>query len=90
MNKRVEVSAEDIQKGKSRSALFCPIARALEKATGEVWSVAIEQSGVPTASHFGVGVVKVVILPDVCAYFIQDFDLLQPVDPFAFECEVPA
>jgi hypothetical protein len=86
----VDVTAEDVRSGQRAVPTHCPIALALARATGDVWSV-----GTGVAYRL-VGAHCVVNLPENAARFIRAFDsgdrsrLLHrsPVRPFKFQLEV--
>ena len=81
---RVEVTAEDIAKGERRVAWRCPIALACGRVFGE-----------PIIGRDGCNLtvegrrLTDVELPAVAKRFTLDFDECRPVEPFAFDLELP-
>lgn len=81
----IEVTQEDILQGANRDCVNCPIARAVRRATGNkclrvgkfsIWDQRqVDADGIP--------------LPVVAKKWIAGFDSGYPVEPFAFEIEVP-
>lgn len=77
---KIEVTAEDIQRGRKGNACSCPIHRAGRRAgliDFEVWNKAV--------SVYLDGKKKNYPLPEVAQQFIKKFDCGQPVEPIAFE-----
>lgn len=79
----IEVTKEDIDKGKPMNSGACPLANALERRTGHKWSV-----GVRYCTRLAVGTWNDLPLPPAAVQFVRAFDLGCDVAPFAFE--VPA
>ena len=79
----IEVTKEDIEKGKPQNAVACPIAIALERQTGHKWSV-----GVRYCTRLAAWTWNDLLLPPAAVRFVRAFDLGCDVAPFAFE--VPA
>lgn len=79
----VEVTQADIDEGERGHCAQCPIAKAMERTTGEVWHVTLfgafpRDRYVPTAQ-----------IPSKVQEFILAFDRGEPVTPFTFTLEVP-
>lgn len=74
---RVDVTAEDIEKGKRRDASQCPVALALSRTAGGLWFVSDD------AWESGTGLER--DLPNEVHQFIDDFDAGLPAEPFSFE-----
>jgi hypothetical protein len=74
---QIEVTQEDIDRGKKRDALCCPIALAMARATGRSWAigcgVAVDEAD--TEVH----------LPEIAFRFESLFDFGKPVQPLSFE-----
>jgi hypothetical protein len=83
---RVEVTAEDIARGRSCANGSCPIARAARRVLGCPVSVG-------SCSIAGKGKGWVTSLPRKARDFIRAFDdidgALRPVKPFAFTLRIP-
>ena len=80
---RIEVTAEDIRNGRKHDCQYCPVARAIARATGrEVLTgritCQIRSSYTPWRS---------VILPRVVFDFTESFDAGALVQPFDFELD---
>ncbi len=83
----IEVSQEDINHGNRSSCRHCPVARALNRATGRRWSVGtrsfvelINNNIDQKLPYFGI--------PPIASEFIRRFDEESPVQPFAFTVNV--
>lgn len=74
----VEVTQADIDIGCKKDCLNCPVAVALERATGKMWSVLGTCARRP--AEF-----EVYLLPESARQFIGAFDEGEPVKPFTFE-----
>lgn len=75
----VEVTAEDIAKGKPMECLNCPVALACMRA-------GLDDIAVCDSSLDSDGSIRT---PDVVAEFIHAFDNGKPVHPFTFNLEIP-
>jgi hypothetical protein len=82
----VEVTQEDIDKGKRGDPWCCPAARALERATGKKWSVVGPLCSRVDDRKQAIG--KRITLPQEVFDFVRAFDGGEPVSPFSFELEV--
>lgn len=80
----VEVTQEDIDQGQRCSCRGCPVALALERATGISWLV----DGGCIYVDWRSFQVFAVLSPEVRA-FIHRFDCGKPVQPITFTLEVP-
>jgi hypothetical protein len=74
---KVEVTQSDIDHGTRQSNTSCPIAIALERITGERWSVGQSHCRSIRASHYE-------YLPYDAQQFVRRFDIGAPVAPFCF------
>jgi hypothetical protein len=79
---RVEVTADDIRRGRRYECRYCPVALALNRATGEAWEVGPRFAW----THRGGPAVP---LPPAAAAFVDRFDIHGRGDPFSFDLEVP-
>jgi hypothetical protein len=77
MSVLVEVTQDDIDRGRRGKCLACPIARAMNRRTGIAFSVSGSFVRI-------VGKQKMFSLPDCCAAFAYHFDNFRPVAPFSF------
>jgi len=77
---RIEVTAEDIKNGVFTDCRSCPVALALDRHTGDWWSV-----GTSTATRIETGA-RFLLPPSACRW-IHNFDCGDPVEPFSFELE---
>lgn len=75
----VIVTQEDIANGKRRAATGCPLALAIERATGRHASVGPQR--------VSIGWHKSLFLPPTAYNFRQDFDNGVPVQPFTFDLD---
>jgi len=84
MKVHVEVTAEDIATGEPSDYSQCPIALALKRAVPGcdpyVSTVLLSLNGRHGIQAF---------IPTCVSMFIMDFDDGDPVDPFAFDLEIP-
>jgi hypothetical protein len=84
MRTRVEVTAEDIEKGSRCNGWNCPVHRGLWRATGQTWNVysswAIAVEPQPR---------RTISLPSEAIVFNNRFDGGLPVQPFTFEVDIP-
>lgn len=83
----VEVTQADIDAGLRGNCAKCPVALALNRATGEEWLV-YEEYAIRNCDHLDVP------LPGECQSFVERFDEPEeddvPIAPFSFTIEVPA
>ncbi len=79
---RVRVTKADIETGRPKSAACCPVAIALQRATGKK-SCRIHWDA------FRVGRFEDAT-PGAVQEFVSDFDAGRPVRPFSFTIKVPA
>ncbi len=84
MKLHVEVTAEDIAKGKRNRTDCCPIALAISRCNG-VSDVGVDEA-TASMSHGGEWVFAE--MPKEAAAFVLAFDKRKPVEPFAFDLEV--
>ena len=84
MKVRVEVTQEDIEKGKRKAGWACPIARAIKRRVPQSRrrDVFVEHALWEVGYH-------VRPLPRTAQRFVKRFDAGEPVKPFAFMTEVP-
>lgn len=78
----VEVTQADLDNGERKLCRSCPVALALQRATGTAWYV--EYSGATICR----GGERRVDFPLTVAEFIRDFDDGAPVQPFSFVAEI--
>lgn len=81
MIRTIDVKQLDIDTGLKGDCALCPIARALDRATGESWRVHSSwatRSGDSFKTH----------LPLEAVRFIDLFDEGRPVKPFSFDLEI--
>lgn len=79
---KIRVTREDIERGKRTDSCRCPVARAVRRATRKKFvAVGVED--------IDVGSQVTVPTPSIVATFIRAFDARRPVQPFAFDLEVP-
>ena len=81
---KVNVTAEDIARGIRVSANSCPVARALQRCTGDRLAT-VDGSRATVNYHRNFARFR---LPPEVSYFVSDFDAGRPVAPFSFEFEV--
>ena len=79
---KVDVTQADVNDGRRSDCRDCPIARAIQRATGN--------PNISIGLHHGrfwksADDYTVFQIPEVCAKFIVDFDGGLPVSPFSFE-----
>lgn len=72
----IDVTREDIEDGERDSCTSCPVAIAIQRATGKVASVDYGRLELP-----GCATIR---LPDFVEKFTLDFDSGAPVEPFSF------
>jgi hypothetical protein len=78
---RIDVTADDIRRGRRDDALACPVALALDRATGEPWGV---DPKIMIEATYG----RMAGTPPEVASFVCDFDAGREVAPFSFDLEV--
>ena len=82
MNVTINVTQDDIDKGRARNVLCCPVALALRRATGKGWTVsAMSVSLYKTRSG--------IRLPQVAVDFIAHFDDFPDGAKFSFGLDIP-
>lgn len=89
----VTVTAQHIAAGHRQHPRFNPLALAIAEATGQTWHVSSASPSTPgsglAAYRWGVTEDEATLdwrhLPDICAEFLDDFDVYRSVVPFAFE-----
>lgn len=81
---KIEVTQEDIERGKRCDGLICPISQAVKRATGN--TVCVSQNYFFLLSR--ASSMDDFKLPQPAIDFIAAFDAGQPVEPFSFEVEV--
>lgn len=79
---KVEVTAEDIQRGKRKLCRECPVARALTRAAGKQVEVGNSHYRDEAAQWHRP-------LPEVAKHFIAAFDYGGSVAPFTFDVGFP-
>lgn len=88
MTLHVEVLQHHIDAGVRGNCRLCPIAVALQRATGEAWSIGMlfdDAIGLPLDRD----TTDLVTLPSSVATFIRRFDAEEECHPFSFSVEVP-
>jgi hypothetical protein len=83
---RIEVTEEDIDRGKPEDRCACPVARAVRRAVGIPTSVAMDKIVVDYATPWQTEIWT----PDEVSIFVELFDIGGAVEPFAFELEFDA
>ncbi len=81
----IEVTQNDIDEGRRGECELCPVARAIKRASGS-HCVYVD----PTEVLLGENVLEATWtkLPEEAAQFIEDYDNMQPVDPFSFNLNI--
>lgn len=74
----IQVTVDDIKHGQCGNCRFCPIGRAIERATGRIPWVSGEACKLK-------GICGVFRLPLSCLDFVLDFDAHRKVQAFSFE-----
>lgn len=82
---RIQVTAEDIANGTRGNCAFCPVARAVCRATG---SVDVSVTGLGVTIWCGEETASLAI-PDAVGRFVDDFDCGKPVHPIEFDLDIP-
>lgn len=89
---QVEVTQDDIDQGCVAQAYNCPVARALNRATGETdWSVCQEYAAryadLEDGADDDTQQVRLAhaYMPEAVGKFVTDFDNGCPVEPFTFD-----
>lgn len=78
----IEVTQDDIDKGDEADCDKCPIALAINRATGKRWCVVWHRCWLDEDHSPSID------LPESAVDFIQDFDNDQSVKPFSFELAI--
>lgn len=86
---RVDVTQDDIDRGRPRVACACPIAKAVERCCGYEYVLV----GHRDVRGYRPGDVRRIVipatpLPSEAAAFVRDFDAGRSVSPFSFDLEV--
>ena len=79
---RVAVTQDDIDRGEMGHCATCPVARALERATGKPWYVGQSWAWLALPPE-----TQIALPPEVTA-FILAFDHGEKVAPFSFDVSV--
>lgn len=77
----IQVTEEHIKNGEKGSCSACPIALAIQEATGLDCTV----GGPSLTLYFPLGMYKQIALPDECTLFIINYDSGIAEEPFSFE-----
>lgn len=85
---RIDVTQEDIDKGQQSACYFCPIARAMNRASrdGTTWAVFPASCRADSTDRVGE---RRLVLPPAAREFIRAFDAREPVSPFSFDLDIP-
>jgi hypothetical protein len=78
----IHVTSEDIAQGQRKKAYLCPVALALNRATGMKWVVCMNAAQVSGRDS------TLTKLPREATLFINAFDLDEGVSPFKFFLEI--
>lgn len=85
----VEVTQRNIEEGIRLSCAGCPVALAMNRATGLEWSISgwqmmafrkLEKDALQTYA---------LVTPPIARAFISAFDIGRPVEPFSFDLDLP-
>ena len=80
----VNVTQEDIQRGKRAETNACPVAMAIKQTIGPLWCVSV----IPNNVYFYRGIAEENrLLPQEATEFIETFDAGNIVAPFSFEID---
>lgn len=79
---KIEVTEQDIKDGKPGQCVYCPIAIALKRETGWIWSVMYYSADTL------LGPFHRAIMPPAAQSWIEDFDNNESVYPFSFDLDV--
>ena len=82
---RIEVTAEDIRNGRKHDCQYCPVARAIARATGKETLVGLRTCQIRSSSYTPW---CWLILPFAVLEFIESFDAGALVQPFDFELDL--
>lgn len=87
----IEVTLRDIVTAEFGCATRCPIASALHRITGRIWSVEGSERWLEyrAGAYDAAGVLVVIDLPEAAWKFAARYDAHNHVDPFAFEVDLP-
>lgn len=85
MRVKIEVTQDDIEKGRRRGSQTCPVARAIKRRL---------KAGIKAAVYGRAGFVKGWLrhmsdMPGKTQRFVADFDSKRPVKPFTFTLNIP-
>lgn len=80
---RIDVTQEDIRRGRPRESDFCPVALALNRATGEYADVSW------CRPYLGLEHTPLAPFSKEVSDAIYLFDRGYPIDPFSFEIDWP-
>lgn len=86
---KIEVTQEDIEKGKPRKSSHCPIARAIKQQCRNGTSVQVSEDGISIEHNSRYGYASD-HPPTRAVRFIERFDRGRPVKPFKFFHEIPS
>ena len=81
MTYKIEVTEEDIRRGKPQSCCSCPVFRAIARTTGKAVEV--------LCKSIALGKEVEAALPEKARKFIEAFDDGRPVKPFTFTLRLP-
>lgn len=84
---RIDVTQEDIANGVRLDHRCCPVARAIERATGMQASVDVDRGCNNPSAFVVIGSVAAVDLPHSVMWFVKKFDRGGQVEPFSFELD---
>ena len=80
---KVEVTAQDIRRGKRGTCQLCPVAKTVKRVLGRGYRVSICDDIYVTAVKGDIGEVSF-NMPVEAQTFINNFDYGRPVKPFSF------
>jgi hypothetical protein len=72
---RINVTADDIARGRPEDCHLCPVSLAIRRATGLAVSVTVDTAVIDYATPWQAEVE----LPEAAGLFVDDFDELRPV-----------
>lgn len=85
---KVDVTQEDIDRGMPKRCSFCPVAKAIQRATGnKYFYVAVSGSELcdSVRAVTRTDYIDAIDLPPEVLVFLTRFDAGKPVEPFSFE-----
>lgn len=85
---RIEVTADDIAKGKRKSCDACPVARAIHRATGDGWNAVVYKDNCIAVADDDDWDREEFTPPPEVAQFVKDFDAGRPVTPITFDLPI--